>query len=66
MTKVRLKEVTKELNQKAGVIMAETERLKRNADILMQMLRQQENQFLRQEEEERLRIKYEQQQEMLH
>ena len=65
MTKVRLKEVTKELNQKAGVIMAETERLKRNADILMQMLRQQENQFLRQEEEERLRLKYEQQQEML-
>ncbi len=62
MTKVRLKEVTKELNQTAGVIISETERLKRNADMLIQALRQQESQFLRQEEEERQRIRLEQQQ----
>ncbi len=65
MSKVRLKDVTKELNQKAGVILAETERLKRNADIIAQMLRQQENQFLRQEEEERQRLRFEQHQQMM-
>ena len=65
MTKVRLKEVSKELNQKAGIILAETERLKRNADIMLQMLRQQESQLLRQEEEERQRIRYAQQQELM-
>jgi translation initiation factor IF-2 len=65
MSKVRLKDVTKELNQKAGIILAETERLKRNADILAQMLRQQESQFLRQEEEERQRLRFEQHQQMM-
>ena len=65
MTKVRLKEVTKELNQTAGVIISETERLKRNADMLIQALRQQESQFLRQEEEERQRIRLEQQQQLM-
>ena len=58
MTKVRLKEVTKELNQTAGVIISETERLKRNADMLIQALRQQESQFLRQEDEERQRLRF--------
>ena len=62
MAKVRLKEVSKELNQKTGVILNETERVKRNADVIMQMLRQQENHFLRVEEEERQRIRYEKQQ----
>jgi len=65
MAKVRLKEVSKELNQKTGVILNETERVKRNADVIMQMLRQQENHFLRVEEEERQRIRYEKQQEIM-
>jgi len=65
MTKVSLKEVSKELNQKAGVILAETERLKRNTDILLQMLKQQESQFLRQEDEERQRQRQEQHQLMM-
>ena len=65
MAKVGLKETIKELNQKAGVILTETERVKRNADIMLQMLRQQEAQFLRQEEEEKQRLRHEQQQEML-
>ncbi len=65
MTKVRLKEVTKELNQTAGVILSETERLKRNTDMIIQVLRQQESQFLRQEEEERQRARLEQQQQLI-
>ncbi|MGI6696858.1 MAG: translation initiation factor IF-2 [Christensenellales bacterium] len=65
MAKVGLKETIKELNQKAGVVLAETERVKRNADIMMEMLKQQQTQFLRQEEEERQRLRYEQQQELL-
>ncbi len=65
MTKVRLKEVNKELNQKTGVLLAESERVRRNAEIILQMLRQQESQFLRQEEEERQRQRYEQQQRIL-
>ncbi len=65
MSKVGLKDTIKDLNQKAGVILSETERVKRNADIMLQMLKQQESVFLRQEEEERLRIKHEQHQQML-
>ena len=65
MTKVRLKDTIKELTQKAGVVLTETERVKRNADIMLQMLKQQEAQFLRQEEEEKLRLRHEQHQEML-
>jgi translation initiation factor IF-2 len=65
MSKVGLKETIKDLNQKAGVILSETERLRRNADIMLQMLRQQEIQFLRQEDEERLRTRHEAQQQML-
>ena len=65
MTKVRLKEVTKELNQTAGMILSEMERMKRNTDIIIQTLRQQESQFLRQEEEERQRVRLEQQQQLI-
>ena len=65
MAKVGLKETIRDLNQKAGVVLSETERVRRNADIMLQMLRQQETVFLRQEEEERLRQKQEQQQQML-
>ncbi|HOQ63737.1 MAG TPA: hypothetical protein PKZ39_07200, partial [Clostridia bacterium] len=65
MSKVGLRDTIKNLNQKTGVILSETERVKRNADIMLQMLKQQEAVFLRQEEEERQRIKHEQQQQML-
>ncbi len=65
MAKVRLKEVNKELNQKTGVLLTESERVRRNVEIILQMLRQQESQFLRQEEEERQRQRYEQQQRIL-
>ena len=65
MSKVGLKDTIKDLNQKAGVILSETERVKRNADIILQMLKTQESVFLRQEEEERMRIKHEQHQQML-
>ena len=64
MAKTGLKDTLKELNQKAGVIISEAERVKRNADIMLQMLRQQENMFLRHEEEERMRLRQEQQQQM--
>ncbi len=65
MSKVGLKDTIKDLNQKAGVILSETERVKRNADIMLQMLRQQESVFLRQEEEERQRQRHEQQQQLM-
>ncbi|NLW21464.1 MAG: translation initiation factor IF-2 [Clostridiales bacterium] len=65
MAKVGLKDTIKDLNQKAGVILSETERVLRNADITLQMLRQQESVFLRQEDEERQRQRQEQQQQML-
>jgi len=65
MAKVGLKDTIKDLNQKAGVILSETERVLRNADIMLQMLKQQESVFLRQEDEERQRQKHEQQQQML-
>lgn len=65
MAKVRLKEVSKELNQKTGVILNEAERIKRNAEVILEMLKQQEGQFLRMEEEERQRRKYERQQELM-
>ena len=47
MSKVGLRDTIKNLNQKAGVILSETERVKRNADIMLQMLKQQEAVFLR-------------------
>ncbi|MDD2428653.1 MAG: translation initiation factor IF-2 [Eubacteriales bacterium] len=65
MAKLKMKEATKELNQRSGVILAEAERIKRNADVMLQMLRQQETQFMRKEEDERVREKQQQQQEML-
>ncbi len=65
MAKLKMKEATKELNQRSGAILAEVERVKRNADIMLQMLRQQEMLFVRMEEEERNRIKSLQQQELM-
>lgn len=65
MAKVGLKEHIDNLNQKTGIILTETERVRRNADIILAQLRQQESQFLRKEEEERQRLRHEQQQQML-
>ncbi len=65
MAKIKMRDVAAELNQRADVILTETERIKRNADAVLQMLKQQEILFARQEEEERARQKNLQQQEML-
>lgn len=65
MAKMAMKDATIELNQRTDAILMETERIKRNADALMQMLRQQEMMFARQEEDERVRQKTLQQQEMI-
>ena len=53
MTKVKLTEATKEINQQAGVILEEAARIRRNLDNVMQNLRKQEAKFQRAEEEER-------------
>mgnify|MGYP001002075292 CR=1 FL=1 len=65
MAKLKMKEATKELNQRSGAILTEVERVKRNADVMLQMLRQQEMLFVRMEEEERNRERSRQQQEMI-
>ena len=62
MTKVKLAEATKEINQQAGVLLEEAGRIKRNLDALMQALKKQEARFLREEEEERVRKRQEEQQ----
>ena len=51
MTKVKLKEATKELNQKAGVILEESARVRRNADALLQALQKQRAQLQREADE---------------
>ncbi|MBR5232476.1 MAG: translation initiation factor IF-2 [Clostridia bacterium] len=61
MTKVKLKEATKELNQKAGVILEESARVKRNADALLQSLQKQRAQLQREAEEARKRLQAQQQ-----
>ena len=53
MTKVKLTEATKEINQQAGVILEEAARIRRNLDNVMQNLRKQEAKFQRAEEEQR-------------
>lgn len=65
MAKMNMNEATKELNQRSGVVLAETERIKRNASILLQALKQQESMFIRKEEEERARIKNLEHQELI-
>ena len=51
MTKVKLKEATKELNQKAGAILEESARIRRNAESLLQSLQKQRTQMQREKEE---------------
>ena len=52
MTKVKLAEATKEINQQSGVILEEAAHIRRNIDALMQTLRKQEARFQREQEEE--------------
>ena len=51
MTKVKLKEATKEINQKAGAILEESARIRRNAESLLQSLQKQRTQMQREKEE---------------
>ena len=51
MTKVKLKEATKEINQKAGAILEESARIRRNAESLLQSLQKQRTQIQREKEE---------------
>ena len=51
MTKVKLKEATKEINQKAGAILEESARIRRNAENLLQSLQKQRAQMQREKEE---------------
>ena len=60
MTKVKLKEATKELNQKAGEILEESARIRRSAEQLLQQLQRQRMQMLREEEEAQKRLQVEQ------
>ncbi len=61
MTKVKLAEATKEINQQAGVLLEEAGRIKRNLDPVMQALKKQEAKFQREEEEARARQHQEEQ-----
>jgi len=60
MTKVKLKEATKELNQKAGAVLEESARIRRNAEQLLQQLQRQRVQLQREEEETRKRLQAQQ------
>ena len=51
MTKVKLKKATKEINQKAGAILEESARIRRNAESLLQSLQKQRTQMQREKEE---------------
>ena len=51
MTKVKLKEATKEINQKAGAILEESARIRRNAESLLQSLQKRRTQMQREKEE---------------
>ncbi len=61
MTKVKLAEATKEINQQSGVILEEAAHIRRNIDALMQTLRKQEARFQREQEEEQARKHQEEQ-----
>jgi len=53
MTKVKLKDATKELLSGAEEVLGKTQSLRKDADELMQMVRRLENQFAREEEQRR-------------
>ena len=60
MTKVKLKEATKELNQKAGAMLEESTRVRRSAEQLLQQLQRQRAQMQREEDEAQKRLQVEQ------
>ena len=64
MTKVKLAEATKEINQQAGAILEEASRIRRSLEGVMQSLRKQEAKFQREEEEEKARKRQEEQAEL--
>jgi translation initiation factor IF-2 len=64
MTKVKLKDATKELSKDAGGVLEEATRVKRSAEGLLQTLRKLENQFIREEEQRRAQEKLEEQQKL--
>ena len=64
MTKVKLAEATKEINQQAGTILEEASRIRRSLEGVMQALRKQEAKFQREEEEEKARKRQEEQAEL--
>ncbi len=64
MTKVKLKDATKELSRDAGGVLEEATRVKRSAEGLLQSLRKLENQFIRDEEQRRAQEKLEEQQKL--
>ena len=55
MAKVKLKEATKELNQKASEILEDSARIRRNAEMLLQQLQRQKQQRQREEDERQKR-----------
>ena len=61
MTKVKLTEATKEINQQSGVMLEEAARIKRNLETVLQTLRKQEAKLQREEEEARARKREEEQ-----
>ncbi|MBR3106202.1 MAG: translation initiation factor IF-2 [Clostridia bacterium] len=64
MTKVKLAEATKEINQQAGVILEDATRIRRSLDTVLSALRKQEQKFQREEEEEKARKRQEEQAEL--
>ena len=55
MAKVKLKEATKELNQKASEILEDSARIRRSAEMLLQQLQRQKQQRQREEDERQKR-----------
>ena len=65
MTKVKLKDATKELATGAGAVLNDATRVRKSADALMQSLRKLEVKFTREEEERVAREKREEQEKLL-
>ena len=64
MTKVKLKDATKELATGAGAVLSDATRVRKSADALMQSLRKLEVKFTREEEERVAREKREEQEKL--
>ncbi len=64
MTKVKLAEATKEINQQAANMLEEAARIRRSLETVLNALRRQDAEFQRQEEEERERRRREEQEQL--